>query len=62
MADVLADQARRDRDDSLRQIAPLRPAEDAIILDSSLLPVSEVVQTMERVVRERMSAAKLGPG
>jgi len=62
MADVLADQARRDRDDSLRQIAPLRPAEDAIVLDSSLLPVSEVVQTMERIVRERMSAAKPGPG
>jgi cytidylate kinase len=62
MADVLADQARRDRDDSLRQIAPLRPAEDAIVLDSSLLPVSEVVQTMERVVRERMFAAKPGPG
>jgi CMP/dCMP kinase len=62
MADVLADQARRDRDDSLRQIAPLRPAEDAIVLDSSLLPVSEVVQTMERVVRERMSAAKPRPG
>ena len=62
MGDVLADQARRDRDDSLRQIAPLRPAEDAIILDSSLLPVSEVVQTMERIVRERMSAAKPGPG
>ena len=62
MGDVLADQARRDRDDSLRQIAPLRPAEDAIVLDSSLLPVSEVVQTMERIVRERMSAAKPGPG
>jgi len=62
MADVLADQARRDRDDSLRQIAPLRPAEDAIVLDSSLLPVSEVVQTMERIVRERISAAKPGPG
>ena len=62
MADVLADQARRDRDDSLRQIAPLRPAEDAIVLDSSLLPVSEVVQNMERIVRERMSAAKPGPG
>jgi len=55
MSDVLADQIKRDRDDSTRQVAPLRPAEDAIVLDSSLLPVSEVVQTMEKVVRQRMA-------
>lgn len=55
MSDVLADQTKRDRDDSTRQVAPLRPAEDAIVLDSSLLPVSEVVQTMEKVVRQRMA-------
>jgi cytidylate kinase len=53
---VLADQTKRDRDDSTREVAPLRPAEDAIVLDSSLLPVSEVVQAMERIVRERMAA------
>lgn len=56
MSDVLADQTKRDRDDSTRQVAPLRPAEDAIVLDSSLLPVSEVVQAMEKVVRQRMAA------
>jgi cytidylate kinase len=56
MTDVLADQTKRDRDDSTRQVAPLRPAEDAIVLDSSLLPVSEVVQAMERVVRQRIAA------
>ncbi len=56
MTEVLADQTKRDRDDSTREVAPLRPAEDAIVLDSSLLPVSEVVQTMERIVRQRMAA------
>lgn len=57
IAEVLADQTKRDRDDASRRVAPLRPAEDAIVLDSSLLPISEVVQAMERVVRERMQAA-----
>jgi cytidylate kinase len=61
IADVLADQTKRDRDDAARKVAPLRPAKDAIVLDSSLLPISEVVQAMERVVRERMQAASPQP-
>ena len=53
---VLSDQTKRDRDDSARAIAPLKAAEDAIRVDSSQLPLSEVVQSMERAIRERMAS------
>jgi len=52
--DVLADQVRRDRDDASRAVAPLKPAADAVRVDSSGLPLSEVVQRLERTIRERM--------
>jgi CMP/dCMP kinase len=53
---VLADQTKRDRDDASRAVAPLKAAEDAIRVDSSSLPLSEVVQQLERVIRERLAA------
>jgi cytidylate kinase len=36
----------RDRNDRSRQLAPLKPAEDAILVDSSDLQIEEVVQRM----------------
>jgi len=51
---VLADQTKRDRDDASRAVAPLKPADDAVRVDSSGLPLSEVVQRLERLIRERM--------
>jgi cytidylate kinase len=53
--EVLADQMKRDRDDSERDVAPLKAAEDAVKLDSTALPLSQVVQQLERVVRERLA-------
>ena len=53
---VLADQTQRDRNDASRAVAPLKPADDAVRVDSSGLPLSEVVQQLERVIRERLSA------
>jgi cytidylate kinase len=52
---VLTDQTKRDRDDASRAVAPLKPAEDAVRVDSSALPLSEVVQRLERTIRERMA-------
>jgi cytidylate kinase len=40
---VLEDQQRRDLADSVRAVAPLRPAEDATELDSSDLSLGQVV-------------------
>jgi cytidylate kinase len=53
---VLADQTKRDRDDSSRAVAPLKPADDAVRVDTSGLPLSEVVQRLERIIRERLEA------
>ncbi len=48
---VLTDQAERDRRDATRAIAPMVPAPDAIVLDSSTMPFREVVDVLERHVR-----------
>lgn len=42
---ILADMRRRDQIDSNRQVAPLRPAEDAIRLDSDHLNADQAFQT-----------------
>lgn len=52
--EVLTDQQKRDRDDASREVAPLKAAEDAIRVDSSTIPLSEVVQTLERAIRAKL--------
>jgi cytidylate kinase len=50
----------RDRRDSGRAIAPLKRADDAILVDSTSMTIDEVVDTIVRavvVVRERLRAA-----
>ncbi len=54
---TLAEIVERDERDSSRQVAPLRPAADAIVLDSTDQSVQELVDQMLRVVRERESSA-----
>ncbi len=53
--DVLADQTKRDRDDSARAVAPLKAAEDAVRMDSSAAPLSEVVQALESEILRRLA-------
>lgn len=47
------DLARRDRLDSTRATSPLRPADDAVVLDSTSLGVDEVVARIRQLLRER---------
>jgi cytidylate kinase len=47
------DLAERDRNDLTRKVAPLRQAQDAILVDSTGMTVCEVVDLLERHVRER---------
>lgn len=54
--EVLADQLRRDRDDSERAAAPLRPAPDAIVVDTSGVPLDEVADRLVREVQARIAA------
>jgi cytidylate kinase len=44
--EVEQDIIRRDKNDSTRAIAPLKPAQDAVIIDSSDKTVDEVVESM----------------
>jgi cytidylate kinase len=44
--EVERDIQRRDRNDSTRDVAPLRPAADAIVIDSTQMSVDEVVDYM----------------
>ena len=43
---VEKDMQRRDRNDSTRSLAPLKPADDAILIDSTDLSIQEVVDSM----------------
>jgi cytidylate kinase len=55
-AQVLAQLQERDRRDQERALAPLKPAADAIVIDSSELTVDDVVKLMaERVQRASCS-------
>ena len=53
--EVLDDIIRRDELDSSRDTAPLRPAEDAVLLDSSSMHVEEVIGSICGLARARMA-------
>ena len=50
---VLADIQKRDWDDSHRAVAPLRQAEDAVVLDTTALNFRESEEALLRIIRER---------
>ncbi len=54
---VLADIRARDTQDATRAVAPLRPAKDAILLDTTLMNAEEALETALEIVRERLSTA-----
>jgi cytidylate kinase len=54
LGQVADEQNRRDKDDSEREVAPLKPAADAVRLDSTALPLSEVVARIEAAVLAKL--------
>jgi cytidylate kinase len=54
--ETLADVEKRDKADTERPVAPLRQADDAIVVDSSERDVTELVEEMARVVEARALA------
>ncbi len=52
LAAVLQAQEARDRRDAQRDLAPMKPADDAIVLDSTHLTLDQVVHEMEQAVRQ----------
>jgi cytidylate kinase len=54
LADLSQEIIERDRRDSTRPVAPLRPAEDAVVIDSTGLSVSQVVDRVLELVVSRI--------
>jgi len=51
--EVLRDVVLRDRQDSEREIAPLRPSEDGVLVDSTGKSIEDVVEEMFKAVKTR---------
>ncbi|MFR9752527.1 (d)CMP kinase [Nocardia sp. 004] len=61
-AGVLADVQRRDNLDSTRTVSPLRPAVDAVRVDTSDLGMDEVIDELYHVVAQQVSVFHGGVG
>jgi cytidylate kinase len=53
LGDILNDIKARDARDMNRAVAPLKPAPDAVILDSTLMSIKEVLQAVLDEARHR---------
>ena len=51
--EVLKDLNQRDYQDTHREIAPLKQADDAVLLDTTNMSVDEVVKAIEDLAKER---------
>jgi cytidylate kinase len=51
---ILADIEKRDYEDIHREIAPLKQAEDAILVDSTKMNQQEVIDTLYKICKEKM--------
>lgn len=55
---VLADVKRRDHLDSTRAVSPLRAADDALVVDTSEMSESEVIDHLVELVEQRAGASR----
>jgi cytidylate kinase len=55
---VLADVQRRDHLDSTRAVSPLRAADDAVVVDTSDMPESEVIDHLVALVKQNVGATR----
>ncbi|MBQ2579480.1 MAG: (d)CMP kinase [Lachnospiraceae bacterium] len=51
--EIAADIAKRDEQDMNREVAPLRQAEDAVLVDSSDMNIDEVVEAIRKIYQEK---------
>jgi cytidylate kinase len=54
LPDLLRDLKERDERDRARPISPLRPAEDAVVLDTTGLTIEQVVDRVMNLVTNRL--------
>lgn len=53
---ILQDMKERDHRDMNRPVAPLKQAEDAVLLDTSALSVEESVSAIKKIIEEKLQA------
>jgi cytidylate kinase len=51
IGDLLADIQARDERDSQRAVAPLRPADDAVVIDTTALSIEQVIEKVMDICR-----------
>ena len=54
LEEIEEDVRRRDYIDSHRDFAPLKPAADSILLDTSFMSVEEVVEAVVKIVKAKI--------
>lgn len=54
-SDVLADIIKRDAQDMNREVAPLKPSAESVIVDTSDLDLEGAVNAMQNVIKERLN-------
>lgn len=60
LEETIAKVIQRDRQDEGREHAPLKQAEDAVPIDSTSLTIEQVLELMERTVKERLAQGDKG--
>jgi len=56
-ASVLKEIRERDQRDRTRAVSPLRPAPDAVVIDSTALTLDQVIERVEGIVQNRLNLA-----
>jgi cytidylate kinase len=56
LAEVEAEMRARDAQDAARATAPMQPADDAVLLDTTALGIEDAFATALAIVRARLSA------
>jgi len=57
-AAVLAEMRARDERDRTRAVSPLVAAQDAVVIDSTNMPLDEVIERAEKIVQERIHSPR----
>ena len=56
--EILADIIQRDYNDSHRKIAPLKQADDAILVDTTNFTKEESIELLEKIINEKLGVGK----
>ncbi len=59
LSDILADLQQRDERDSTRDIAPLKPCEDSIIVDNSFMNLDETADYCLDIIKDKINSTKV---